>query len=163
MSRGTDAQICIVPAGASDFDAIVALLRQAGLPARDLSAASLRDFLVARDAGGLAGAVGLETHGDTGLLRSLIVDRRCRGRGVGRALVEAVEQRALTRPVRLKMLVLLTETAADFFARRGYLRQPRTQAPAAVQSSSEFAELCPASAVYMEKILGRDTVPAAAR
>jgi amino-acid N-acetyltransferase len=135
----------------ADGPRIVALLAQAGLPTADLTPAALADFLVARDGDALVGAVTVERHGDDGLLRSLVVTPAQRGRGLGRALVEAVEQRA--RAQGLRSLVLLTQTAAEFFATRGYRMVARSAVDEALRNSSQFAGVCPASASCMEKIL----------
>ncbi len=51
-------------------------------------------FFGCRDQGKLVGAVGLELYGDIGLLRSLAVDPRFRGKGLGQALVQHVEAEA---------------------------------------------------------------------
>jgi amino-acid N-acetyltransferase len=50
-------------------------------------------------------------------------------------------------------MFLLTTTAETFFERRGYRRVDRSQAPLAIQSTSEFASLCPASSAFMIKQL----------
>lgn len=134
-----------------DLASIVALLSQSGLPTADLDHARLRDFIVAHDAGEVIGVVGLERQGEQALLRSLAVAPGWRGQGLGRALVEAIEARAARLGVR--SLTLLTQTAAPFFAARGYSPIPRAQAPAAVQASTEFMSLCPASSTCMTKAL----------
>ena len=54
-------------------------------------------------------------------------------------------------------LVLLTTTAAPFFARRGYQIIDRLDAPAGVQRSEEFRGLCPASAICMQRVLHAHT------
>ena len=51
-------------------------------------------------------------------------------------------------------LVLLTQTAEQFFARRGYAVIAREAAPAAVQHSAEFRSICPASATCMTQASG---------
>lgn len=130
---------------------IVALLSQSGLPTADLDAAKLRDFIVALDGGEVVGVVGLERFGEHALLRSLAVAQGWRDQGLGRALVEAIEARAAALGTR--SLVLLTQTAAAFFAARGYAPIPRAQAPAAVHESTEFTALCPATSVCMIKWL----------
>lgn len=134
-----------------DRSSIRALLAQSGLPTADLDDGTLRDFIVALDGDEVVGVVGLERHGDQGLLRSLAVAPGWRGQGLGRALVDAIEARAAALGVR--SLTLLTQTAASFFAARGYVPIARTQAPAAVQASAEFAALCPASSACMTKAL----------
>jgi amino-acid N-acetyltransferase len=131
--------------------AILALLTAAGLPVADLQPDKQAEFLVARHNGCVIGVVGLERFATAGLLRSLAVDAEFRRHGLGVALTQALEEHA-TR-TGLASLVLLTETAADFFSRCGYQVIPRAQAPAAVQASSQFRLCCPASAVCMTKQL----------
>lgn len=136
------------PGTPDDHAAIRNLLRESRLPVDDLDTAPV-DFVVACDGDALVGVVGVEPFGDVGLLRSLAVHGARRGQGLGGRLVEAMEARAASQGHR--QLVLLTETAAAFFARRGYAAIPRDQAPATVQASAEFRSLCPASAVCMTK------------
>jgi N-acetylglutamate synthase-like GNAT family acetyltransferase len=140
----------IRPAAADDLPGIRHLLESNRLPTADLDR-SLPVFFVACDGAALVGAGGLEVHGDSGLLRSVVVVDRLRGTGLGRALVDAVETEARRRD--LSELVLLTETAADFFARLGYARIERERAPVAIRDSAEFTTLCPQSAVCMWKRL----------
>jgi N-acetylglutamate synthase-like GNAT family acetyltransferase len=143
--------ISVRAAGSTEFDDVVALLSSAGMPTRDLSSGSIDAFLVAADEQEVLGAVALERYGEVGLLRSLVVAPDHRGSGLGAALVQAIEQRA--RDEGVTSLVLLTETAEQFFRALGYTAGRRANAPAAVRASSEFAFVCPASAVYMEKSL----------
>ena len=53
----------------------------------------------------------------------------------------------------VETLYLLTTTAAQFFARRGYEAVPRSEAPAAIAATAQFSELCPASSTFMRKVL----------
>jgi amino-acid N-acetyltransferase len=50
-------------------------------------------------------------------------------------------------------MYLLTTTAEQFFTRRGYTKFERGDAPPGIQSSREFADLCPASSIFMSKPL----------
>jgi amino-acid N-acetyltransferase len=134
-----------------DLLPILALLEANQLPIRDLARNGSVRFLVARDGDSLAGVIALESFGKTGLLRSLAVPDAQRGRGFGVALTQALEDEA--RQAGIGRLVLLTETAADFFARLGYERIERGSAPDAVRGSQEFTSLCPATATCMAKIL----------
>lgn len=137
-------------ATAADARAIGALLRTADLPDADF-AEHLANFLVARCEGRVVGAVGLERHGAEGLLRSLVVDPSQRSCGLGTELVRRIE--VLARELGLQTLHLLTTTAEDFFARRGYARVARAGAPAAIAATGEFRTLCPVSAVYLRRDL----------
>ncbi len=154
----TEPNVDIRPARAGDLAAVLALLSQAGLPTTDLAPESFDRFVVAADrASGrdaIVGAVALEVHGAVGLLRSLVVMPAWRGRGVGEALVAAVEARAAD--AKLERIGLLTETAAPFFVKLGYAPVERNAAPAALRASSQFASVCPVSAAYFEKGLASD-------
>lgn len=137
---------------ASDFQDIRALLQDAGLPFDDLSADAMPDFMVLRDARGeLLAAGGIERCGSDGLLRSVVVAKAGRGEGLGRHVVALLENHARAKGI--NTLYLLTTTAADFFPRLGYMPFDRAAVPAAVAASTEFALLCPASAVCLEKKL----------
>jgi len=135
------------PAADADLSAIVELLAANGLPTADVRRDSRPEFLVMRQGRRVIGVVGLERFGVVGLLRSLAVSAEHRQLGLGIALTHALEEYAVRTG--LKSLVLLTETAAGFFERRGYHVIARADAPAAVQASTEFRTLCSASAVCM--------------
>ena len=137
-------------ADTGDMDEIRRLLERNGLPTADLDR-SQPFFLVAREGETLLGAAGLEVYGATGLLRSIVVADSQRGKGLGRGLVDSIEKAA--RKKGLQELVLLTETARDFFATLGYADIARDRAPAAVRESAEFRSLCPQSASCMSKRL----------
>ena len=130
----------IRPARAADLAAVRALLIAAELPVDGLDEQFGDAYAVAESDNTIIGAEGIETYGKAGLLRSAVVDDRWRGRGVGDAL---------TRERGLGDVYLLTTTAADYFPRHGFVRVDRASAPAELQSSREFAEACPASAVTM--------------
>ncbi|MDI9238410.1 arsenic resistance N-acetyltransferase ArsN2 [Lysobacter sp. LF1] len=130
--------------------AVRSLLVAAALPVDDLDDADVR-FIVAIDDDKPVGAVGLEAFGSVGLLRSLAVRADRRGSGIGNRLVDALEAQA--RDAGFEQLVLLTTTAAPFFAMRGYRAIDRIDAPAAVRDSAEFRSLCPASATCMARSL----------
>ncbi len=134
-----------------DLPDIIALLASNELPTADVRPDSHPEFLIARRDARVIGVVGLERFGDVGLLRSLAVSPNHRGLGLGAALTRALEDRAARTGI--AALVLLTETARDFFLRRGYQVVSRADAPEAVQASSEFRSLCPDSAVCMKKRL----------
>lgn len=139
-------------ATAADRAGIRRLLAAAHLDASDLETSAVRLWVVgAHDAP--AGVVGLETHGDVGLLRSLAVADSLRGGGLGRALTAAVERHA--RDAGIRTLYLLTTTAADFFERLGYRRSDRAVVPAVIRATSQFSSLCPSSAVLMSKAMMR--------
>ena len=138
-----------------DLPALVDLLRNAGLPVDDLTAAGLAGFLVAGDRPGapLAAAGALEVLGRDGLLRSLAVAPPFANDGLGTLITWRLIRRAETRG--LQRIWLLTLTAADYFPRFGFRRTDRASAPPAIAATEEFARLCPAEAVCMVRDAGR--------
>ena len=138
----------ITPAAPADGPAIVALLRVADLPHKDI-APHLGHFLVARKDGAIVGAIGLEVYASVGLLRSLVVAPACRGRGLGDELVRRLARAASDWGV--GRFWLLTTTAEAFFARRGFRVTPRADAPAEIAATREFKSLCPSTAICMTR------------
>jgi amino-acid N-acetyltransferase len=146
----------IAAAVPSDLGAYLDLLAGAGLPPDGL-AGCLATALVARTGEALVGAVALELYDTHALLRSLVVDVGERGSGIGRTLVGAAL--ALAHRHRVSEVLLLTETAAPFFARLGFTGISRADVPSSVRASVQFRTVCPASAIVMRIALpGRDVV-----
>ncbi|HEX9793576.1 MAG TPA: arsenic resistance N-acetyltransferase ArsN2 [Planctomycetota bacterium] len=138
------------PAKRAHLPAILDLLEAAQLPTSGVEAI-LPHLLVIEENGVLVGVGGLEPHGDDALIRSVVVAAAQRGRGVASTLCDALESAAARSGARA--LYLLTDTAAGFFARRGYRKIARTDAPAAIRASEEFASLCGPTAVPMTLVL----------
>jgi amino-acid N-acetyltransferase len=134
----------------SDRTAIESLLVASGLPLDGLEIA-LPTFFVARDDGSVVGCAGFERYGPAGLLRSVCVAPELRGTGVGRELVDAAEQLAVS--VGVSELFLLTETAEAWFPRLGYASAARTSVPASLTASPEFTSVCPDTAAVLRKTL----------
>ncbi len=130
---------------------VVALLEAEGLPASDLTESHLEHFFFTGSDGAPSALVGLEIFGEAALLRSLVVSADARTQGLGSALVQHAEEYAAARQVR--SIYLLTTTAEAYFEHRGYRRVDRAQAPASIQSTREFASLCPSSSALMIKRL----------
>jgi amino-acid N-acetyltransferase len=140
----------VEPASPADLDAIHALLVASRLPTEGL-AAHLANTLVVHDGPTLVGIAALELYPGGALLRSVAVDERMRGRGLGQRLVEATLARA--RQLGVSAVFLLTETAAAFYPRFGFERIARDEVPEDVKASVEFVSLCPASATVMRLVL----------
>jgi len=133
-----------------DVEYVERLLERNGLPTGDLRD-SPATFYVAEDDGERIGVGGIEAYGGAGLLRSVVVEASRRGSGYGSAVCDALEAEA--REAGIETLYLLTTTAAEFFAARGYAAIKRSAAPDAIRDTTEFADLCPASAACMRKSL----------
>jgi N-acetylglutamate synthase-like GNAT family acetyltransferase len=138
------------PASPQDLIAIRALLERSGLPTTDLQSAQ-PEFAVIRENGQVIAAGALQRFGPSALLRSVVVAPDRRGSGLGQAVVRELERIACA--ARISRLVLLTQSAGEFFARQGYQVIERGTAPQDMQGSEEFRSLCPGSATCMTKSL----------
>ncbi len=159
------ATINISAAELGDRDAIAALLADVGLSTMGLFEDAAW-ILVARaaadptradtaersdDPSRILGVAAVERYGASGLLRSVATAGSARGTGLGRALVARAEARCHEEGV--STLYLLTETAEEFFVRRGYAVVDRSDVPEAVRASTQFVALCPSSATAMVRRL----------
>ena len=140
------------PARLTDLPSILVLLGKAKLPTQGVEASALADFIVAEQEGALVGVAGLEIYQESALLRSVAVEERWRGTGVGRALIDEALGRSRERGI--QDVFLLTTTAEHYFPRFGFICVGRDEVPQAVQCSCEFQEACPSSAVVMRKTVG---------
>ena len=140
------------PARPHDLRGALELLGRSELTQQDVSEGWGHYFVVREDDGRVVGVAGLELHGDFGLLRSVAVDEDYRGQGLAAALIEAVLQRA--QRVGLRSVYLLTTSARDYFARRGFVDVGRDDAPAAIRESWEFKNGCPSTAAFMQRPVG---------
>ena len=150
-SRPADGEsVNVRRATTSDRPAVDMLLQASSLPPADLAATGAVFFVAERD-GRIVGSVGLETYADAGLLRSLAINEGYRGAGIGRMLVGRAMGVAAAQA--LDSVYLLTTTAEAYFKRFGFEPIPRDAVQGMVRRSSEFATLCPASAVAMRLVI----------
>lgn len=134
----------------TDLSYIETVLDENGLPVADVGSHPER-FYIAFAGADRVGIGGLESYGDVGLLRSVVVERGVRDAGIGTELCDELETIARTREI--DTLYLLTTTAAEFFAKRGYATIDRSEAPVPIYQTSQFEDLCPKTATCMEKPL----------
>jgi amino-acid N-acetyltransferase len=142
--------VAIRPARPGELPTIVRLLEASKLSASDVDE-FLETFLVAEVDGAIVGTIGLECYGGVGLLRSAAVDIRLQRNGIGDQLVNALIDVARRRGIR--ELVLMTETAEQFFAYRGFTAIPRQTVTGDVRQSSQFHGACPDTAVLMRMVI----------
>ncbi|HEX6133206.1 MAG TPA: arsenic resistance N-acetyltransferase ArsN2 [Longimicrobiales bacterium] len=136
-------------ATSADLWAVQSLLRAADLPVDGVADQFEDGYVVYEAAGAVVGAAGLEVYGGHGLLRSVVVAPEWRGRGVAESLVTDRIEWGAARG--LRAVYLLTTTAAPYFAQRGFTQVDRDRVPASIRRSSEFSELCPETAIAMER------------
>jgi N-acetylglutamate synthase-like GNAT family acetyltransferase len=137
-----------------DWPAIETLLLSSGLPLAGAKE-QLPNFRVVMSDSQLVACAAVERYGVDGLIRSVAVRQEDRGRGTGDALVRDVI--AWATAAGFERLTLLTETAPAFFARLGFQKIDRVDAPVAVTESIEFRGACPASAITMLLPLAPDS------
>jgi amino-acid N-acetyltransferase len=131
--------------------ALAAALTRAKLPADDLEAPGHLFWRFETVDGVPVGFGGLEVYREDALLRSLVTLPPVRSRGIGGAMVAALEFEAKLRGCR--SIWLLTTSATDFFSRLGYAPCERAVVPEAIRGTQEFSSLCPAGADVLVKRL----------
>ena len=131
-----------------DLPAVLSLLERSELPTAGV-ADSFSHFLVAEADGKLVGVAGLELYDGSALLRSVAVENRWRGTGVGRVLVERALDLARERGI--EDVYLLTTTAEHYFPKFGFTCVSRDSVAEGIRGSVEFQCACPASAKVMRR------------
>lgn len=128
------------------FDEFKNLLQDSGLPVSDLRIDT--DFLLAGyEEGSLIATGALEFHFPFALLRSLSVRLGTRGKSIGSQMVDALLSEARERKV--EAVYLLTESAKDFFLKKGFEEVNRDHVPQEIKQTQEFTTLCSSSAIVM--------------
>jgi len=130
------------------LDDVLEILSQVSLP-HDGVKEHFGGFLIARSGGGkILGCVGLERHGDLGLLRSAAVLPEYQGQWVGNKLVQELLKRAESEGV--TEIVLLTTTAKEYFQNNfGFKEAKRSGYEKRLANSSEWNLPRCSSAVFM--------------
>lgn len=139
----------IRPATRSDNSAILKLLDDQNLVTADLIESDFSQFFVDSNHQQIVGVIGLDSHQNSGLLRSLAVAPAHQGRKVGTALVRRLIDYSST--LGMTDLYLLTTNASAFFIQRGFTEIPRDATPIVIQKTAEFAQFCPADAIVMHR------------
>jgi amino-acid N-acetyltransferase len=139
------------PLATWERDGLKAALVKAGLPADDVGESDRLFWRFETTDDVPVGFGGLEVHDRQALLRSVVTLPPLRGRGIGRAIIAALEAEAGLRGCRDVFLV--TAGPTDLFFRLGYVACEHVQVPPAIRATREFAVLGPASASVMVKQL----------
>jgi N-acetylglutamate synthase-like GNAT family acetyltransferase/protein-tyrosine-phosphatase len=141
------------PAEDRDLAGVLGLLESTDLPTVGVAEQFPAAYSVIRSGPKVIGAAGLESHGKSGLLRSVAVAGAYRGLGLGQRLVD--DRLAFAKAHKIEAIYLLTTTAAPFFRTLGFEPTSRSDAPEELQSSSEFTSVCPATASCLVRRLQR--------
>lgn len=128
--------VTVGPVLPADEERVKQLLQQCGLQDTGVLEPN-GQMVVARVAGKIVGMARLEVYREGGWLRSVAVDPAWQRQGIGRRLVAAIL--ALARGSGLQQIFLLTETAAGFFERMGFVPVTRAEVPPSVWGAPQFA------------------------
>ena len=137
-------EIEIEKAKKEDIPSILELMKDAGLAAEGLEDAEL---WIMRKNGKVSGSIGLELWGKQGLLRSLVIAKNERSKGLGSALVLYVIEQA--RQSGVNELYLLTDQVGEYYLRFGFEYFERKKVSGDVLQSSEFRGACLETAPVM--------------
>jgi N-acetylglutamate synthase-like GNAT family acetyltransferase len=145
------APLIALPLAVWERDGLKAALTRAGLPADDILTPGLQFWRFSTQDDVPAGFGGIEVHGADALMRSVVTLPPLRARGIGQAIVRALEAEAVV--MKCRAVWLLTTTAREFFERLGYAAVDRADVPGAIRATAQFSSLCPDSATVMVKRL----------
>src|SRR5512140_2577725 len=136
------AEIAIRGARQEDLPFIKELLLGNDLPMEGVDE-HWRTFLLAWDHDRLVGCGGAEAYTNAALLRSIAVDHDYRSQGIARTIVRQLLDRLSSRGIR--DFYLLTTSAEQYFAKRGFKRIEWDEVNPQVLASSQFQGACPTS------------------
>ena len=130
-----------------DAAAIRSLLESQRLPTETVGTTKT-DFYLAVENNAIVGVAGFEYYGEDVLLRSVAVPASLQKNHIGSEFVEWMI--SLAKQKGLKRIVLLTETASKFFAKKGFRIVERSFiVNDAMKQSSQFSGGCCSTAVCM--------------
>jgi len=131
-----------------DTSAIRSLLESHKLPTETVGT-TLTEFYFAISHEAIVGVAGFEYYGEDALLRSVAVPTSLQKKQIGSQLVDWML--SLAKQKGIKRIVLLTETASMFFAKKGFITVDRSFIKnETLKMSSQFCGGCCSSAACMK-------------
>ncbi|MFK5856434.1 MAG: arsenic resistance N-acetyltransferase ArsN2 [Bacteroidota bacterium] len=143
----------IEPLIKSDIEKVKTLLVENNLPVNDIDKIAVQLFVV-KAKNKIIGVIGIENYSTIGLLRSLAVSDNYKNLKIGAELVDYIIGYCSTN--KMQELYLLTTTAEKYFVKFGFNIMERENIPDLIKKTSQFADICPASAIIMKKHLNKD-------
>ena len=138
----------IQKANKTDLHSIKQLLTVNNLPIEDVQLGKIH-FFIFKNESRIVGTIGLEEYDNIGLIRSLAVVNPYKSRGIGTKLVKYLLDYCQSKNI--DYVYLLTTTAHEYFFRFGFKIIDRAKAPESIRQTSEFKDICPATAICMIK------------
>lgn len=145
LAEGKD--FSIETAGQNNFSQIHELLQSSGLSADGVDPQTGKYYMAAREPGAIMGVLGLEAYGTSALLRSLAVGPQFKKCGIAKELMEYVLH--VLHEQGFHEIYLLTNTAAKYLSRYGFMQIDRGQIPADILAESALGCICPNSSTCM--------------
>ena len=139
--------LAINKAEESNLEAIFALLELVNLPTGGVKENINTFFILQEIDGTIKGCIGLELYNEYALLRSAAIHPENQGQGLGSKLTAAVT--LLAKELGVRKLYLITETAKEFFERKGFTLVSKDEIPESVKGSVEFTFRCAEKGVTM--------------
>lgn len=141
-------RLVAMPLAAWERDGLAAALKKAGLPYDDIGEPGRLFWRFQRDDMPV-GFGGLEIHGDAALLHSIVTLPPMRRRGIGRAIVAALEAEIPRRTCRA---IFLLTAEPDFFMPLGYVETSRGKVPKAIRTAPHFAAFVASATVMVKRL-----------
>ena len=130
----------IMKANINDLYDIHQLLQMVNLPIGGVKE-HIDNFLVLKDNSAIVkGCIGLELYSEYALLRSAAVHPENQNQGIGKKLTEAII--AYAKKIQIQKLFLITNTAEEYFRKKGFTVIQENEIPASVKQSVEFTFQC---------------------
>ncbi len=127
---------------------IRSLLESQKLPTETVGT-TMTEFYLAVENNAIVGVAGFEYYDEDALLRSVAVPTSLQKKQIGTQLVDWMISLAKQRNI--KRIVLLTETASKFFAKKGFIAVDRSSIKNdTMKKSSQFGSCCCSSAICMK-------------
>lgn len=134
-----------------DIPAMAALIIAGELPPLFIEE-FVEGFIVAEHAGEIVACGGLELYGDCGMIRSVVVDERLRGAGVGKRIAQLLEEDA--RAYGARVIYLFAEHAWQFWQRLGYADIADDDWEDAPRACWQYRFIAPHRALFGESVHG---------
>lgn len=129
---------------------IKSLLKKLNLVYEDVDK-YVENFIVVLNNKQIMGCAGFEKYDEVGLLRSVAVNPKHQGKGIGHKLIEEINANAKKREI--KEFYLLTDSASQFFLKFGFEEVSRANVDERIKKTYEYSEACSESAIVMKKNL----------
>lgn len=141
-------QLIIHKAYEKDLEEVHNLLRINNLPIEGVKD-HIQNFLIVKNENSVIACAGLEIYDNVSLLRSVSVHPEFQGKGIGKILINKIQETAEEKNI--SNLYLLTKTAEQFFNKFGFQVIERSTIHPFIKYSKELKGACPKIAICMKK------------